>query len=263
MKLGLIAGETVLSFSPLYFRRIYGLPYEVYHPTDISTLRNEIKQRGWIGLNVTTPYKDTIFSLLDEASPEAAAIQAANAVSILPDGRWVGYNTDFLAARYLLSEFSLVYQPWQRLIVLGTGGAARAVAYAHASLFPEIPITFISRQPARVLAFPSPHTVWGYEECAGRLREERILLVQATPLGSFPTAFRQIPPFPLFLLNDKWLVWDLIYSPNPTLFLQLAHERGAQIEGGILFLRKQADYALELWSDLWVKYYRRRSSALS
>ncbi|MCS7296937.1 MAG: hypothetical protein RMK19_07100 [Bacteroidia bacterium] len=258
MRLGLLAGEEVLSFSPLYFRRIYGLLYEKYTPHDLKSLRQEILQKKWLGFNVTTPYKEAVFSLLDEVSATAAAIQAVNVVSILPDGRWIGENTDFQAARYLLSEMSETYPAWERLIVCGTGGAARAVAYAHAELFPDLPITFLSRSPERKLPLSIPAEVQGYPSVQSANFGENILLVQATPLGMFPRVF-ELPPFPLECIKSGWIVWDLIYNPHPTLFLARARDRGAHIEGGLRFFRKQADYALKMWSEVWRRYYKQRA----
>lgn len=257
VKLGLVAGSHVISFSPLYFRRIYGLLYEKYTPSHAEELRAEITRRGWIGFNVTTPYKEQVFSFLDEVAPEVAAIHAVNTITIAPDGRWTGYNTDFQAARYLLSEMSTHYPRWEQLLVLGTGGAARAAAYAHVQLFPEVPVTFISRQPGKNLPFPAPHQLVSYEDSRAIPLAGSVLVIQATPLGMFPEVLH-MPPFPLELIQPGWIVWDLIYNPNPTTFLMRARERGAQIEGGINFFRKQADYALQLWSAHWERYYKRR-----
>ncbi|MEN3041329.1 MAG: hypothetical protein ABDH66_07325 [Bacteroidia bacterium] len=257
MKLGLIAGESVLSFSPLYFRRIHGLPYERFSPHGVADLKDTIARKGWLGFNVTTPYKEAVFSLLDEASEEAFAIQAVNVVSIYPDGRWMGHNTDYLAARYILSEMSEVYPMWSRLLVIGTGGAARAVAYAHAGLFPSIPITFVSRQAGKKLPFPLPHEVISYQDCWELSLEDFPLLVQATPLGMFPELI--LPPFPVDIIQRGWIVWDLIYNPNPTVFLKRARARGAHVESGLRLFRKQADYAMEIWSDFWLRYYKRRA----
>ncbi|MCX8112824.1 MAG: shikimate dehydrogenase [Bacteroidia bacterium] len=257
MKLGLLAGASVLSFSPLYFRRIYGLTYEKYTPNQLSTLKEEIAQKKWTGFNVTTPYKEAILSLLDELHSEAAAIRAVNVVSILPDRRWIGYNTDSTAARYILSEMSEVYPPWDKVVILGTGGAARAVAHAHYELFPLMPIVFISRQRNKVLPFPASCQVISYEECEAFDWPDRVLLVQATPEGMFPEVLR-LPPFPIHLIQKGWVVWDLIYNPNPTLFLRKARAQGASIESGIQLFRKQAEHALELWSQDWVSHYKRR-----
>ncbi|MCX7763893.1 MAG: shikimate dehydrogenase [Bacteroidia bacterium] len=257
MKLGLLAGAEVISFSPLFFRRLHSLPYAKYTPSSLETLRSEIQQKGWTGFNVTTPYKEAIFPLLDEVSSEAAAIKAVNTVVVYPDGRWKGYNTDFSAARYLLSEFSAVYAAWEHVVILGTGGAGRAVAYAHAELFPQVPITFISRQREKKIPLPMPYQLLSYDQLGELNLPPRVLLVQATPVGMFP-AVLETPPFPIELVQREWLVWDLIYNPNPTAFLKKARARGASVEGGLQLFRKQAEYALEIWSEAWVQYYKRR-----
>ncbi|GIV23310.1 MAG: hypothetical protein N3A68_01915 [Bacteroidia bacterium] len=260
MRLGLLAGEKVLSFSPWYFRRMYGLVYEKLTPSSPESLKEEVTRRGWIGFNVTTPYKEWIYPLLAQKAPEVEAIQAANTVCVFPGGIWRGHNTDYLTARYLLGEFMQVYAPWEAVYILGTGGAARAVAWAHAELLPDIPITFFSRTPTKQLPFPRPHTVLGYEEASHASFPKGALLVQATPIGMFPE-MQAMPPFPLSAIQPGWVVWELIYHPNPTLFAQRAQERGASIETGYLFLRKQAEYSRAVWDEVWLQHYKKRRTS--
>ncbi|MCX7606293.1 MAG: hypothetical protein N2170_03370 [Bacteroidia bacterium] len=259
MKLGLLAGEGIRSFSPLLFRRLYGLLYEQLSPTDPAHIRAEIANRGWIGFNVTTPYKESVYSLLDTQEEVVEKIHAVNTVAIYPDGRWHGYNTDFEAAKYLLQEWTSVYLPWEAIYILGTGGAARAVAWAHRTVFPEVPICFVSRDSTSLPFFPAPHSLITYEESASHRFPSRVLLVQATPLGMFPH-IRSSPPFPLERIQPTWLVWDLVYNPNPTAFLRAARRRGAPIESGLHLFRKQAEYSLAIWTDLWRRAYRSRAS---
>ncbi|MCS7189634.1 MAG: hypothetical protein RMJ66_07215 [Bacteroidia bacterium] len=251
MRLGLVADAEVLSFSPLYFRRIYALPYETYVPRELGEIRKGIQERHWTGFNVTTPFKEKIVPLLDELSPVAEAIQAVNTVVISPDGRWKGHNTDYQAALYLLGEFANIYLPWQAVFILGTGGAARAVALAHKELFPNLPIFFITRSLQRdKLAFPHSYHLLSYEECPNYTFPERPMIVQATPAGMFPHVL-SLPPFPISRIQKGWIVWDLIYNPSPTYFLQLSYKQGASIETGFLFFRKQAECSLQLWTETW------------
>nr|BAL55935.1 shikimate 5-dehydrogenase [uncultured Bacteroidetes bacterium] len=264
MKLGLVAGEKVLSFSPLIFQRMHGLWYEVYTPDETSPLKAQIAAKGWIGFNVTTPYKEKIFPLLDEAAPEVSAIQAVNTVCVLPDGRWQGHNTDYWAARYLLGEFESVYGGWEAMLVLGTGGAARAVAYAWAELYPATPLYFVSRQAAhsKKLPSPSPYTLLSWEDLASYPFPDKLLLVQATPLGMFPEV-HTLPPFPLERIQPGWVVWDLIYNPYPTRFLSEVRKRGAPTEGGMRFLGLQAERSRELWNELWLKAYKKKRGVVA
>lgn len=239
---------------------MYGLLYEQYTPETWETLKETIHQKGWIGFNVTSPFKEAVYALLDERQPEVEAIQAVNTVAILPQGRWVGYNTDYAAARFLLGEMESVYGGWEGMVILGTGGAARAVALAWASLFPDTPLIFVSRNPRkRPLPFPHPYKLLSYEEFASSAPLQRLLVVQATPVGMFPQALA-LPPFPVEKLQSTWTVWDLIYNPNPTLFLQRALQRGCAIESGLLLLRKQAEYSLEIWNQLWLSAYKRKAA---
>ncbi|MCS7162743.1 MAG: hypothetical protein NZ958_05385 [Bacteroidia bacterium] len=261
MKLGLLAGEQVRSFSPLLFQRVFGVPYELYTPPDLTNLRQAIHERGWIGFNVTFPYKTAIYPLLELRDTEVEATQAVNAVSILPDGRWQGHNTDYKAAHYLLGEIESVYGAWEMAVILGTGGVGRAVAYAHAQLYPEVPILFVSREPtARLVGFSVPHRRISYEACRDYPFPEKVLLVQATPVGMFP-AVKAMPPFPLGRVQPSWIVWEMIYNPHPTYFLQAVWQRGARWESGYPFFRKQAEYSLAIWNALWVTHYKRRTPA--
>lgn len=262
MRLGLVAGENVLSFSPVFFRRMYGLIYEKLIPTGGSEqLRAQITERRWIGFNVTTPYKGMVYDLLDVRDPVVEAIRAVNTVAITPEGQWQGYNTDFEAAYYLLGELLNAYPAWEAVVFLGTGGAARAVAWAHWQLLPELPIHFVSRTPERSpLPFAAPHRLLSYPQAAEENWPSRTLLVQATPVGMFPH-MQALPNFPVERIEPTWLVWELIYNPNPTLFAQAARRQGANIETGLLFLRKQAERSLAIWERLWMEAYRPRMRA--
>ncbi|MCS6790545.1 MAG: shikimate dehydrogenase, partial [Bacteroidia bacterium] len=124
MRLGLLAGESIRSFSPIFFRRIHGLFYQQYTPQS-ENWKQELSGLRWTGFNVTTPYKEAIFPYLDEVSPEVQVIQAANTVVVLPDGKWIGYNTDFRAALEILEEMRRTSPAWESIVLLGTGGAAR------------------------------------------------------------------------------------------------------------------------------------------
>ena len=264
MRLGLVAGENVVSFSPLFFRRIYSLVYEKTTPTSSpEQLRAQIAERRWIGFNVTTPYKSTIYDLLDVRDPVVEAIRAVNTVAITPEGQWHGYNTDFEAAYYLLGELQHVYPEWEAVLLLGTGGAARAVAWAHWQLLPEIPIYFVSRTPERApLPFAAPHNALSYSQAIDQPWPARTLLVQATPIGMFPR-IQALPDFPPDRIQPTWVVWELIYNPNPTLFAQRARQQGASIETGMLFFRKQAERSLAIWERMWVERYRPRIRSAS
>ncbi len=236
----------VPSFSPLYFRREYGLGYEVATPPGMANLPAFIQSKGWRGFNVTTPYKEAVLAHVQHKAHPVDKIAAANTIVVEADQSWSAYNTDYEAAKELLSQYAEVYGDWETIWVLGTGGAARAVAWAYAELFPVAMITFFSRMASKQIPFPHPHNVLPYEAAQNLSASERKLVIQATPLGAFPRVHEK-PPLPLHMLKATDVVWDLIYNPNPTAFLQAARERGCSIEGGLALLRLQAQKSLTYW----------------
>lgn len=262
MLLGLLAGEGVLSFSPIYFRREFGLPYEVWTPPSLEVIKPTILEKRWRGFNVTTPYKEAILPLLDRLTPPCDQILAVNTVVIELDGTWVGYNTDYEAARILLPTYEAVYGPWEEVWVLGTGGAARAVALAHLETWPAIPLTFLSRTPEKPnFPFPTlaPIQRVSYEAATKLPRQGRRLIIQATPIGSYPH-MQATPPFPFHTLQPDDIVWDLIYNPNPSRFLQIAHQLGSHIESGMALLKWQANLSVQYWFAVHKAVHLRKSA---
>ena len=255
MRAGLIAGANVLSFSPLYFRREWGIGYEQVAPTHLDQIPEIVTNHSWRGFNITTPYKETILKLIHQIRHPVDKIQATNTVVVETDGAWTAYNTDYEAARELLPQYAEVHGMWEEVWVLGTGGAARAVAWAHAELFPEKPIRFFSRQPSKGLPFPHPYEVLGYEAAQDFAPTRRKLIIQATPLGAYPNP-QAMPPLSLEAIQPQDVVWDLIYIINPTRFLQVAREKGCAIENGMRLFRLQAQKSLDYWFAVHKRYQR-------
>ncbi len=258
MRAGLLAGPSVLSFSPIYFRREWGIGYQQIAPSRIEDVPGLISELGWQGFNVTTPYKETILHFVSHLRHPVDKIQAANTIVIEPDGSWTAYNTDYEAARDLLASYMEVYDPWEEAWVLGTGGAARAVAWAHAELFPQKPLYFFSREAGKAIPFPHPHEVFGYESALSLLTDKRKLIIQATPLGGYPNP-QAMPPLPLSAIQPQDIVWDLIYNINPTIFLQEARKKGCSIESGMALFKNQAQKSM----DYWFSAYKARHKTLS
>lgn len=188
------------------------------------------------GLNVTLPYKETIISYLDALSPEANAIQAVNVIRITPQGL-IGYNSDYYG---FMASLRPLMRPFDRhAVVLGTGGAARAVAYALSLL--DISVQFVSRTKRT--------GVITYEELAERkLLATTSLVINCTPLGMFPhtTTF---PPLPYQEISPYHLFYDLIYNPTETLFLSRGKEQGAMTKNGLEMLYLQAEKAWGVWQE--------------
>lgn len=207
--------------------------YGLYEMASLDGLRRWVEAEGISGFNVTIPYKQTILPLLDAVDDMAAEIGAVNCVSVV-HGLLVGHNTDapaFMAT--LAGEPSL-----GKALILGTGGAARAVAYALGQMGVEH--VFASREPQKADVEP----VIGYED----ITAEYSTIVNATPVGMYPDIGNT--PLPLATLVDKTsplLVYDLVYNPTQTLLMREAETLGARAKNGLDMLRRQAELSWAIW----------------
>lgn len=207
--------------------------YGLYEMASLDGLRRWVEAEGISGFNVTIPYKQTILPLLDAVDDMAAEIGAVNCVSVV-HGLLVGHNTDapaFMAT--LAGEPSL-----GKALILGTGGAARAVAYALGQMGVEH--VFASREPQTADVEP----VIGYED----ITAEYDTIVNATPVGMYPDSGNT--PLPLATLVDKTsqlLVYDLVYNPTQTLLMREAETLGAMAKNGLEMLRRQAEFSWAIW----------------
>lgn len=196
------------------------------------------------GFNVTAPYKEAILPYLDRLDPEAARIGAANTVKInrAADGRVLsleGYNTDCSGFRMALEDMlGQDYAPVQALI-LGTGGAAKAVAAALESI--AINYKFVSRShsDARTITYASltPGTI---EACR--------IIINATPLGTYPSA-DACPDIDYSAVSPGHKCFDLVYNPPVTRFMSECAAHGADVKNGLEMLENQARLALEIWNN--------------
>jgi shikimate dehydrogenase len=189
------------------------------------------------GLNVTIPYKEKIIPYLDELDPQAREIGAVNTVRItrMNGKTWSkGFNTDadgFLSS-VDLSRFSQVF-------ILGTGGASRAVG--HAVRKSGIPFTFVSRNPRT-------RQMIDYSEFYAYPFNNPIMIINSTPLGMFPD-IHTFPDIPYHRLTPDDFLYDLVYNPEQTLFLEKGYERGTKIQNGLKMLLIQADKSYEIWTN--------------
>lgn len=186
------------------------------------------------GFNVTIPYKQAILPYLSELSAEAAAIGAVNTVKVR-DGRLIGYNTDCAGFRESL-RLMLPAAGSSRALVLGTGGAARAVWQALREL--GIPFTRVSRRVSSGAI--------DYESITADVMARHNIIVNATPLGTTPRT-GECAPLPYRLITHRHICFDLVYNPPMTLFLRKALDRGALIRNGLRMLHLQAEAAWERW----------------
>jgi shikimate dehydrogenase len=263
--LGVIGHPIEHSLSPLMHNAAIshlGLDY-VYlafpiKPEDLKAAISGFAAVGVVGFSITIPHKQAIIPLLSEISPVALAVGAVNTVYRTERG-WAGTNTDVQGFLAPLRSPSLktTIDDWSQKIavILGSGGAARAVVAGCAELgCAEIHI--VGRHPEKLVAFqqswlksPFPiklvtHT-W---ENLGRLISQADLLVNATPIGMYPQVEKSPVDISLMAqISTSAIVYDLIYTPNPTLFLKQAQERGAIAIDGLEMLVQQGATALEIW----------------
>lgn len=206
--------------------------YGLYEMESLDGLRQWVEQEHINGFNVTIPYKQEIIPLLDAVDDTAAEIGAVNCVSV-ENGRLVGHNTD---APAFMATF---VEPFHgTALLLGTGGAARAVAYALRQL--SVDYVFVSRHPEAATMKP----VIGYDE----ITPDYSMIINATPVGMYPDIeSTPINLSPLTSHLSPCLVYDLIYNPSPTLLMRQAEALGAKVKNGLEMLNRQAESSWQIW----------------
>jgi shikimate dehydrogenase len=241
-KFGLIGFPLSHSFSQKYFtekferEHIKGCIYETYPLPDINDLSSVLRDKELQGLNVTIPYKQQVIPFLHGSSEIVQQINACNCITI-DDGKLFGHNTDAIGF-----EESLVkkLQPHHtRALILGTGGAAKAVEYVVKKL--GIAYRFVSRRPD-----PSTAAI-GYEEVDAALMHTHTLIINTTPVGMFPHV-AECPPLPYEEIGSGHYLFDVIYNPGRTLFLQKGESMGAAVENGHDMLILQAEESWRIWN---------------
>jgi len=187
------------------------------------------------GFNVTSPYKEAVIPLLDELDPVAAEIGAVNTV-VCRNGQRKGYNTDWQGFTAAIMPLLPSLNKDMRALVLGTGGAAKAIIYALQHL--GIAVTTVSRDPQKGISYPA---------LTKETIAEHLLIVQCTPLGMLPHTDTK-PDIPYDGISAHHLLYDCIYNPEETLFLREGRIRGAVTLNGLSMLTSQAEAAWRLWS---------------
>jgi shikimate dehydrogenase len=220
--------------------------YELFELATIEEFPQLIKKyKGQIkGLNVTIPYKQAIMPFLDEIDEAAGKIGAVNTIKFLENGITKGYNTDYWGFRWTIEKWGELQsiQP-KKALVLGNGGAAKAVIVALQDLGVEV--TLVSRKPN---VENTSMAEIGYSDLTKSIVYENLLIVNTTPLGMYPD-LDSFPEIPYNLLNDKYLLYDLVYNPLETTFLKKGREFGANIHFGLEMLHGQAEKAWGIWGE--------------
>lgn len=234
--LGLIGYPLGHSKSPELFKKLApGIEYQLYEAAAIDLQELSQATPNLIGLNVTIPHKETIIPQLSFIHEAAKEIGAVNTLVKTEDG-WHGYNTDYWGFRRSLGPF--LKGSHDRALILGTGGAAKAVKYALEEL--GISTIVVSRDPNKGDAT--------YDQLTDEAIAHHKLIVNCTPLGTWP-AIEGCPDIPFGGVGEGHLVVDLVYNPDETLFLKKAKSAGASTLNGSDMLRLQAEKSLEIWKE--------------
>ena len=242
---GLIGAAVSHSFSKAYFDEKFfreGLRdyhYDLYPLKNIDELTNLLKSNPELeGLNVTIPYKEKVMKFLAEVDPVASKIGAVNVIKI-SGGKLKGFNTDSDAFYDTVEKWYSV-TPESKALILGTGGSSKAVRVALRKL--SIPFLMVSREKnLGDLDYDMLHEQHDlFKQCN--------LIINTTPLGMSPNT-EACPPIDYEQLTPKHYVYDLIYNPARTQFLQKAEMRGATIKNGLEMLHIQAEKSWEIWSN--------------
>ena len=191
------------------------------------------------GLNVTIPYKEKVLNFLDSISPEAQAIGAVNVIRVTHDGNKVklkGFNSDVIG--FTQSIEAMLDPKWnKKALILGTGGASKAINYGLKSLGLET--VFVSR-------YERPGTIQ-YERITPEIVKEYNVIINCTPVGMYPHT-EECPILPYEAMDSHTILYDLIYNPDETLFMKRGLEYGAQVKNGLEMLLLQAFASWEFWN---------------
>lgn len=241
-KFGLIGKKLDYSFSKQFFTTKFeqeGIAacYENIELASIDAIKTILDSGNYSGLNVTIPYKEAIIPFLDELSTEAQQIGAVNVIEF-KNGKAIGHNTDAFGFHQSIKPF--LTNQHERALIIGTGGAAKAVAHVFQTI--GLDVFYISRTP------DSPNQ-FSYDAINEHMLRACKVIVNCTPIGTFP-AVEVCFPFPFEHLSKDHFCIDLIYNPEETLFLKQSKAHGATVLNGFSMLKEQALKAWNIWNQV-------------
>ena len=245
-KYGLIGYPLGHSFSISYFNQKFqdegiNAVYENFEIPDVDLLNEVVDSNPNLkGLNVTIPYKEKVMQYLDTISPEARAIGAVNVIRVTHEGSKIklkGYNSDVIG--FTQSIEPMLDKKWhKKALILGTGGASKAIDYGLRNLGLET--LFVSR-------YERPGTIQ-YKTITPEVIKEYNVIVNCTPIGMYPKT-EECPQLPYEAMDSHTILYDLIYNPDETLFMKLGAKYGAQTKNGLEMLLLQAFASWEFWHE--------------
>jgi shikimate dehydrogenase len=239
---GLIGYPLGHSFSKKYFEEKFATEnlqdclFDLFPIKEIQVFKNLIaEQQNLVGLAVTIPYKETVIPFLDNIADATKEIGAVNCIKLV-NGKTIGYNTDVIGFEKSLKP--LLKEHHTKALILGTGGASKAVQYVLKNI--GIHYLLVSR-------IKTDSTIT-YEDISEEMLQSHLLVINTTPLGMSPNE-EGLPNLPYQFLTSKHLLYDLIYKPEKTLFLQKGEEQGAAIKNGFEMLVLQAEENWKIWNS--------------
>ncbi|WP_166963536.1 shikimate dehydrogenase family protein [Yeosuana marina] len=241
-KLGLLGKNISYSFSKSYFKdkfeneQIDNVSYENFDIETIELFPSLIKNtKNLKGLNVTIPYKESVIPFLDELDDKAKEIGAVNTIRITKKSKLIGYNTDYYGFKKSLTPFLKNHH--KQALILGTGGASKAIAYSLKQL--NIKYCFVSRTAKKGVEFT-------YNTLTKDVINQYQIIINCTPLGTSPNV-DLYPNIPYDAITSNHILYDLIYNPAETKFLKQGKQQHATTINGLNMLKFQAEKAWSIW----------------
>ncbi|MBO6880415.1 shikimate dehydrogenase [Winogradskyella sp.] len=241
-KFGLVGRDISYSFSRGYFADKFeneGLPhtYVNFDLQSIEELDDVIKNTPNLkGLNVTIPYKEDVIPMLDDLNKRARKIGAVNTIRITRYQKLIGYNTDYYGFKNSLQPHLKKHH--KRALILGTGGASKAIAHALKKL--KIQYDYVSRSEKEGVKFL-------YSDLTDDIISSYTIIINCTPIGTFPNV-NECPDIPYEAITEMHILYDLIYNPEQTKFLSCGDIKGATTINGLEMLKLQAEKSWHIWN---------------
>ncbi|SDR77671.1 shikimate dehydrogenase [Polaribacter sp. KT25b] len=241
---GLLGKNISYSFSRGYFTEKFEklnitnykyVNFDIQQIKDFSSIIDNKKSLG--GINVTIPYKEEVIPFLDKLDETAKNIGAVNTIKFTKRGNLKGYNSDVVGFENSIKP--LLKKHHKRALILGTGGASKAIAYALKKN--NIKFKFVSRNPEGKKEI-------SYDSLTEETLKKYTVIINCTPLGTFP-AIEKCPNIPYQFISEKHLLFDLIYNPEVSTFLSKGKEKGATIKNGFEMLQLQAEESWRIWNE--------------
>ncbi|MFB9055677.1 shikimate dehydrogenase family protein [Mariniflexile ostreae] len=241
-KLGLLGKNISYSFSRSYFKKkfekenIKHITYGNFDVEDISLFPDIIMNTpGLKGMNVTIPYKEAVIPYLDKVNKKAKKIGAVNTIRVTKKAKLIGYNTDCYGFKKSIKPH--LKPRHRKALILGTGGASKAIAYTLKKL--KIKYRYVSRSSVKGVNLT-------YDMLTEEIIKDYQVIINCSPVGTFPNV-EACPDIPYSGITEHHILFDLIYNPEETKFLRLGKQQNATIINGLKMLEFQAEKSWAIW----------------